>query len=74
MDIIHTLTVIHDKCGSFDALPSQMDAIVNKGDLHAVLMEQYAVNEEVVNAFLNLIYDEVYLYLTPYRTKRTEKT
>ena len=74
MDITHTLRNINDKCGRFSSLPEHMLSTINKSDFRVHLTQTHNIDTMIVNSFLELIYDEVYIYITIYRMKKTGKT
>ena len=61
MDITHTLTIIHDQCGTFSSLPEHMSSAINKSDFASYLTQTHNIAATTVACFLELIYDEVTL-------------
>ena len=61
MDITHTLTIIHEQCGTFSSLPEHMLSTINKSDFASYLSRTRNIDTATVTCFLELIYDEVTL-------------
>lgn len=63
MEINKALSIIYSSYNKFQLLPESMSQIINKGLFQAYLQQNSTIDPKIIELFLNIIFDEVYLML-----------